>query len=150
MPNDPGTEALIRAYVEAAASRDLERVWTFYSEDIVYEDCALRQIHRGIEATKKFYIETMTGLDVAWIVDTIVATDESYGVAGQMSGTHSHDLPGMPATGRAFSVPCASIGEVRDGKIIHNRDFWNNHDLLKQLGFLSHHSSPDPAALPSV
>ena len=34
MPNDPETEALIRGYVEAAAARDLDRVWPFYSDDI--------------------------------------------------------------------------------------------------------------------
>jgi len=136
MPNNSETEALIRGYVEAAAAGDLERVWPFYSDDIVYEDCALGQVHHGIDATKKFYVETMTSLDVTWVVDTIVATDEGFGVAGHMSGTHNHDLPGMPATGRPFSVPCASIGEVRGGKIVRNRDFWNNHSLLKQLGFL--------------
>jgi ketosteroid isomerase-like protein len=53
-----------------------------------------------------------------------------------MTGRHIHDLPGMPATGRTFSVPGSSIADVRDGKITRNRDFWNNHDLLKQLGIL--------------
>lgn len=134
MANDPKTEALILGYVQACQDRDFERIWTFYDDDIVYEDRALGQIHVGIEATKQFYLSTMNGLDVNWIVDRIHATAGGFGLEGFMEGTHKHDLPGMPATGRTFKVPCASIGEVRDGKIVGNRDYWNNYDLLKQLG----------------
>ena len=136
MPNDPSTQAIVEGYVAAIESRDLDRVWTYYDDDIVYEDTAVQQTYRGLEATKKFYIFSMSALDVRWHVDTIVATDEGFGVAWTMTGTHLHDLPGMPATNRSFSVSGASIAEVREGKIVHNRDFWNHHDLLKQLGFL--------------
>jgi steroid delta-isomerase-like uncharacterized protein len=135
MPNSESTEQLIRGYVEAIASGDLERVFAFYDEDIVYEDTAVAQTYHGIEATKKFYTVSMSALDVRWRVDTIVATEESYGLAWVMTGRHVHDLPGMPATGRSFEVPGASVGEVRNGKITRNRDFWNHHDMLKQLGY---------------
>lgn len=135
MPNDLETEKLVKGYVDAIGSGDLERVWPYYADNIVYEDCAVRQIHYGIEAVKKFYVTTMGALNVKWLVDTIYATDEGFGIAWHMGGSHDHDLPGMPATGRMFTVPGASIAEVKDGKIVRNRDFWNNHDLLKQLGF---------------
>jgi steroid delta-isomerase-like uncharacterized protein len=136
MTNDPMVEKLVWDYVAACSARDLERIWTFYSDDVIYEDCALGQVHVGLEATKKFYTETMMGLDVDWTVDTVVATAGGFAVAGLMKGKHVTDLPGMPATHRDFSVPCASVGEVRDGKITRNRDYWNNYDLLKQLGLL--------------
>lgn len=134
MPNDQDTEKLVKGYVEAIASGDLERVWAYYADNIVYEDTAVRQIHHGIEAVKKFYVTSMSALNVKWIVDTIVCTDEGFGISWHMGGSHDHDLPGMRATGKLFTVPGASIGEVRDGKIVRNRDFWNLHDLLKQLG----------------
>jgi steroid delta-isomerase-like uncharacterized protein len=135
MPNHKSTEALIQGYVEAIASGDLERVFAFYDDDIVYEDTAVSQTYKGIDATKKFYTVSMAALDVRWRVDTIVATEESYGLAWVMTGRHVHDLPGMPATGLSFEVPGASVGEVRDEKITLNRDFWNHHDMLKQLGY---------------
>jgi steroid delta-isomerase-like uncharacterized protein len=136
MPNHPDTELMVRQYADAIGSRDLDRVWSFYADDIVYEDTAVQQVHRGLEAVKEFYVKGMGALDVTWTVDTIVCTDTAFGLAWKMTGRHIHDLPGMPATGRTFAVPGSSIGEVRDGKIVHNRDFWNNHDLLKQLGIL--------------
>lgn len=134
MANDPKTEELILGYVQACQDRDFDRIWTYYDDDIVYEDRALGQVHVGIEATKEFYLSTMNGLDVNWVVERIHATEDGFGLEGYMEGTHVHDLPGMPATGKSFKVPCASIGEVRDGRIVGNRDYWNNLDLLKQLG----------------
>ena len=134
MANDPKTEALILGYAQACLDRDFDRIWTYYHDDIVYEDCALGQVHVGIEATKKFYLSTMNGLDVDWVVTRVHATESGFGLESYMEGTHVKDLPGMPATGKTFKVPCASIGEIQDGKIIGNRDYWNNFDLLKQLG----------------
>jgi steroid delta-isomerase-like uncharacterized protein len=88
-----------------------------------------------LKATKAFYTASMTALDVRWHVNEILTTEEGYGLAWVMTGQHVKDLPGMPATNRTFEVPGASIGEVRDGKITRNRDFWNHHALLKQLGY---------------
>jgi ketosteroid isomerase-like protein len=51
-----------------------------------------------------------------------------------MEGTHGHDLPGMPAMGRSFKDPCASVGELRNGEITGDRDYWNSDALLEQLG----------------
>jgi steroid delta-isomerase-like uncharacterized protein len=135
MPNHPETEQLVRGYVDAIASRVHEDVFAFYDDDIVYEDTAVRQIYRGLEATKGFYKKSMTALAVSWSVDTIVCHESGFGLAWVMTGRHELDLPGMPATGRKFEVPGASIAEVRGGKIVHNRDFWNNLDLLTQLGY---------------
>ncbi|MFE3059930.1 ester cyclase [Nocardia sp. NPDC059239] len=137
MPNNPETEALVHGYLAAAAAGDLERIWTFYADDIVYEDTSVHQVYHGIEATKIFYVKTMGGLDVHWEVDDIIATDEGFAVGGFMAGRHVKDLPGMPATNKTFKVACASIASVRNGKITRNRDFWSNADLLHQLGFLS-------------
>lgn len=133
MPNDAGTEALVRGYLAAAAAGDLEQVWSFYASNIVYHDTSVQQIYHGIEATKAFYVETMGGLDVHWVVDEVYATAAGFAIGGYMEGRHVHDLPGMPATGRTFQVACASMADVRRGKITRNRDFWNNADLLAQL-----------------
>jgi SnoaL-like polyketide cyclase len=92
------------------------------------------QVYHGIEQVKQFYIKSMRALDVRWIVDSCYATDEGFGIAWHMGGIHEKDLPGMPSTGRFFTVPGASIAQVKTGKIVRNRDFWNNLDLLRQLG----------------
>jgi ketosteroid isomerase-like protein len=136
MPNHAGTAELVRRYLDAAAAAagDYETIWSCYADNIVYEDTSVRQIYYGIEATKEFYVTTMGGLDVHWVGEEMYATEYGFGTGGHMAGRHVHDLPGMPATHREFKVICASITEVRNSVITRNRDFWNNADLLAQLG----------------
>ncbi|MGO4385519.1 nuclear transport factor 2 family protein [Specibacter sp. RAF43] len=136
MANDPNTEALVKNYFEAWHSGDMEAVYSFLADNIVYEDTSIRQIHYGIKAVKRFQSSMTEALKFRWIVDTIYATDEGFGISWIQGGFHNLDLPGMPATGKPWAVAGASIAEVRDGKIVRNRDYWNNHQLLKQLGFL--------------
>lgn len=134
MPNNPETEKLVKGYVRAIGSGDLDEVWSFYADNIVYEDTAVNQIYYGIEDVKKFYAESLATLDGQWMVDTCYATEEGFGISWHRGGIHDRDLPGMPATGKFFTIPGASIARVKNGKIVRIRDFWNNLDLLKQLG----------------
>lgn len=134
MPNNPETEKLVKGYVRAIGSGDLDEVWSFYADNIVYEDTAVNQIYYGIEDVKKFYAESLGALGGQWMVDTCYATEEGFGISWHRGGIHERDLPGIPATGKFFTIPGASIARVKNGKIVRIRDFWNNLDLLKQLG----------------
>ena len=53
-----------------------------------------------------------------------------------MRGLHTGDLPGMPATGRSFSVAGAKFTRVRNGEIVSATLYWNMADLLTQVGVL--------------
>jgi steroid delta-isomerase-like uncharacterized protein len=51
-----------------------------------------------------------------------------------MEGTQTGEWPEARTTGEAFSVPGVSILELRDGRIAAGRDYWDLHDLMRQLG----------------
>ena len=65
-------------------------------------------------------------------------------VAGQwaviewvMSGTHKGDLPGIPATGKAFSAVRGSIIlELEAGKIRRESDYWDAATFMRPVGLL--------------
>lgn len=134
MPNHPENEALIRRYFDAMAVQDFETVWTCYADDIRYEDVALGHVYEGLEATKAFYLQYMTALNVVNRIESLVTTDTAFGIGWRMTGTHDADLPGLPATGRTFTVPGATMGTIADGRIRTNIDYWNLADLMAQLG----------------
>jgi steroid delta-isomerase-like uncharacterized protein len=137
MPNHVEHERLLRRYYEAINDRDYEAVWDCFTADVVYTDAALGHVFNGLEAFKAFYLQYMGALGVSMKLGEIVTTDTGYGITNHFYGTHSEDLPGMPATGKSFSVPSASIGTFEHGKIKTNTDYWNLHDLLKQLGLIN-------------
>jgi hypothetical protein len=50
--------------------------------------------------------------------------------------TDQGDLPGMPATGKPFSVRGATALQLDDGRISRNSDYWDMATLLTQLGLM--------------
>ena len=54
-----------------------------------------------------------------------------------MSGTHKGDLPGIPDTGKRFSlVRGSTILEREAGKIRRESDYWDAATFMKQVGLL--------------
>jgi steroid delta-isomerase-like uncharacterized protein len=52
----------------------------------------------------------------------------------RVGGTHKEELEGMPATGRAVLIEACNIMQVRDGKIVRERDYYDTLEMLKQIG----------------
>ena len=64
----------------------------------------------------------------AWVTD-----DKSFAIEMVYSGTQKGDFPGLPATGKRFSIRMCSFGEFENDKIKGRRDYWDLVTLRKQL-----------------
>jgi len=51
-----------------------------------------------------------------------------------MSGRHTQDFQGLPASGRSFSVQQVHIFRLADGKLLEHRSIRDDLELLRQLG----------------
>jgi carboxymethylenebutenolidase len=51
-------------------------------------------------------------------------------------------LPGVPPTGRCVEVPLVVVVGFRDGKVAHERIYWDQASVLKQIGLLTDPSLP--------
>jgi carboxymethylenebutenolidase len=51
-------------------------------------------------------------------------------------------LPGIPPTGRRVEVPLVVVVGFRDGKLAHERIYWDQASVLKQIGLLTDPSLP--------
>jgi len=125
-------------WAEGWSSHDMERVASVFTDDCIYEDVALGVVNRGKEELKAFgngFIEGVPDLKVD--VTSRFATAEMAAVEWTMSGTHTGDLPGMPATGRSFSLRGASVFRIRADRLMRCNDYWDLATFQKQLGFTS-------------
>jgi steroid delta-isomerase-like uncharacterized protein len=50
------------------------------------------------------------------------------------TGTHLHDYPGLPATGRSFSIPGVTVVVRRGGKIVRESLYYDMAEVQRQLG----------------
>ncbi|MFV2198668.1 ester cyclase [Nocardiopsis sp. LOL_012] len=53
---------------------------------------------------------------------------------GTVTGTHRGPLIDVPASGRRISVDLCSVVDVRDGLILHEREYVDKFTLLQQVG----------------
>ena len=127
-------------YIKAWNSHDTNKIISFFTDDCIYEDVALGIVHHGIKETTAF-VNTMAVdfPDFKLELKSVFGAGDWAGCEWVMSGTHSHALsgmPGIPPTGKTFSVRGASIAQMRKGKISRNSDYYNMATLLQQLGLM--------------
>ena len=118
-------------------SHDVEKIVSFFADDGVHEDMAIGAVYRGKEELKVFISSSFV-----FFPDWKAEVKSRFGAGDWsarewiMSGTHGGDLPGLPATGKRFSVRGASITELHEDKIRRNTDYWNLALFLQQIGVM--------------
>ena len=92
---------------------------------------------RGITDAKKFYANYITGFsNREFIVKDIFGQGDKLVKHWAFKGTHTGDFFGIPATGKAVNVEGATIARIVNGKIVEERDFFDNLEFSQQLGII--------------
>jgi predicted ester cyclase len=52
-------------------------------------------------------------------------------------GTHRGDFMGIAPTGKRVEIPVCNVIEVRDGKVIREREYMDNLHMMIQLGVIA-------------
>jgi predicted ester cyclase len=74
--------------------------------------------------------------DLRVTIDDLMVDGDRFASRTTVTGTHTGDLMGMPATGRHISVEAVDIGRIEDGQA---KDRWgglNMYSMLTQLGVI--------------
>jgi steroid delta-isomerase-like uncharacterized protein len=125
-------------YLDAWNAHDGDAVVSWMTDDAVYEDVALGQMHKGKEAIRTFVNDMESNLSSDYRFEAVSeqSTDTAYHTEWRLCGTHDRDGGGLPATNKQFEIRGVSVGTLQDGKIKTNRDYWNMADFLAQIGIL--------------
>ena len=137
MAND--VEKMMMDYLAATNAHDLEKILTFFTDDCVYDCMPMGKVSHGKKELKDFFSSTFANMpDFKIEAKSGFNTGDWGAVEWVMSGTFAHsNIPGVPATGKSFSVRGASITEFRGGKISRNTNYWNLASMLQQVGTMS-------------
>ncbi|MEO7352505.1 MAG: ester cyclase [Marmoricola sp.] len=74
------------------------------------------------------------GLEGPWEIDEIFSAGDRVVVRWTGTGTHSHELNGIPPTGKSISVDAISIHQVVENKVAESWQVWDTLGLLQQIG----------------
>ena len=106
-----------------------------YAKHAVVEDSMYEQPFVGraaIMARKSEGLAALAGVQIA--VTNRVVVGNQLTVEWVASGTHTGDYPGLPATGRAFSIPGVTVVVREQGKIVRESIYYDRAEVLRQLG----------------
>lgn len=126
---------VLAAAVEAWNAGNGERYLELYDASIVHHGPAPEPLDQ--EANRAFYEELWAAFPGAQLVidDTIVEGDR-LAARFRLSGEHTGEFRGIPATGRPFVLRGQTILRFQDGRVVER---WTTSDLLgllTQLGVI--------------
>ena len=132
------TRGVLDDLAAAWTEHDIDKLLSICTDDCIYEDVTMAAVNRGKAEVKVFgegvlaaFPDFKLELSSGFILEKAAAAEWT------MSGTHKGDLPGLPATGKPFTVRGASICELREGKISRISDYWDMAAFLKQIGLMA-------------
>jgi steroid delta-isomerase-like uncharacterized protein len=91
----------------------------------------------GIEGTKNYYGNFLTGFsDAEFTFVDIFGQGDKLVKHWNFRGTHDGDFFGIPPTGKSLNLYGTTLILMEDGKIKQEQNFFDNLDMLTQLGLM--------------
>ncbi len=142
-------KAVVRVIFDGFNARDLDRVASRCADDFVLEDLPAGLTLRGPEGMRQWL---QTWVDAA--PDAHARLERIFGegdwVATEHHGTATHTgplrTPGgeIPPTGRTLDLWFSENYQLRDGKLVRMRVYYDGAAVLRQLGLI-----PEPGQAPA-
>ena len=134
---DLSPEGVVVGFFEALAAHDFNRAAGPIAEDCDWQNVASGARFRGPEAIVKGLREFVAAFpDWRVSVDRVTCAGEIVVVEWDTSGTFQQPFRGAKPNGKRFNRQGCAVAEVRGGKIVRYRDFYDRATLLQQLGLL--------------
>src|SRR6266404_653473 len=108
---------------------------TAFSPDIVLHTSPTEI--QGIDSAKRYYANYVTGFsNRQFTVKDIFGQGDKLVKFWEFKGTHTGDFFGIKPTGKTVDVIGATITRIVNGKIVEERDFFDNLEFMQQLGLI--------------
>lgn len=127
------TTDLVQKQFAAWNAHDANKVASFYTDDVVYEDVAFGLKAHGHAEMLKLAADFFAAVpDLKLEVVSNTSMENRGSVEWVFGGT---DV-GLYKTGKKFSVRGASVYDLRGGKFSSNRDYYDSASIMRQVGIL--------------
>ncbi len=136
--------ALVDEHVRRENAHDLDGILATFGPEARYDDEPWGDHRRGRDEVRLYYRELLSAAaDFRIEVQNRYATDEAVILEVMISGTHTGDWRGLPATGRKVSFPLCGIFTFDSGdRILGEKIYYDRVSILKQLGIFREPATP--------
>lgn len=128
---------LVRRFVaEGINGVDLAAFDELVAEDVDFD--APPGLPRSREGWKQNRLLLQSGFpDAHWAEELVIGEGDTVVWRGVMTGTHTGNFFGIPATGRQIAVTATSMLRLWDGKIVWQRMNSDDLGMMTQLGMVA-------------
>jgi steroid delta-isomerase-like uncharacterized protein len=92
-------------------------------------------VQKGVDAIMAINQGFATGMSDAHIdIKSIHSAGNTAVIEFTGTGTHDGDLMGIAASGKKLSMPVCNVIDVKDGKILAEREYMDMMHLMQQIG----------------
>lgn len=132
------SQEMFREYFAAWNAHDVEKIASFFTDDLAYEHVPRGETYRSKDQLKAWVKASFDAIpDFKLDITSLFASGDLLACEWVMTGTDTHPLsPDAPATGKSFSVRGTTIAQMKDGKIQREADYWDLATFLRQLGLM--------------
>jgi steroid delta-isomerase-like uncharacterized protein len=127
-------EAVVREYLDSFNSRDWARLRGVLADSYSYTGGDGQRMDgpdAGV-AVAQMFAGAMS--DAKITIQKVHVAGDTAAVEFTGSGTHDGDFQGIPASGRKISMPAVTVLDVKDGKVVAEREYMDGAHLLQQMG----------------
>jgi steroid delta-isomerase-like uncharacterized protein len=125
---------IVRRYQEAYNTNDLEALDEVVAVDVLTPKI-MPGVPSGLDGAKAVHRKSLLGMpDFHTTIDDLIAEGDKVVARVTMTGTHTGDFWGFPATGRKVLFTGIYVARIENGKIVEH---WGEEDgigLMQQIG----------------
>ena len=121
----------------AGGSQEMDRLLSFMSEDIRYEDVPSGAVFVGHDGVRKMAAQALQmSADLTITLVSSVIADDQFAFETEARGTNTGPLGAIPATQRKFVLRGVSVGRIVGAKVVSHKDYWDLASFLRQVGLM--------------
>lgn len=118
-------------------SHDIDGVLTFYDDEITWFNMPMEEVYRGKDAVRNYLGQMFHAFpDLTFEVTFRLPRGSQVAEQWVIRGTHRGTFFGIPATGRPVEIQGMGLVELRDGKFLRDRFYFDSGAVLRQMGLL--------------
>jgi steroid delta-isomerase-like uncharacterized protein len=129
--------SVVLAFVECGNRGDLQGAADLHGDDLVFHMPGMPAMNKPAwEQFNQQWFGAFPDLHIEVDPSTMTVQEDRAAGYYTLTGTHTGDFMGIPATGRRISVTGVNLFRVRDGKIVEE---WVSNDslgMMQQLGLV--------------
>lgn len=131
----------IDEYKLAWNQHDLNKLISFFADDGIYDNVSQGDVYQGKKEVTAFINSMFVDMpDLKLDFKSVFSAGDWMGIEVVMSGTFAHSsMPGVPATGKTFSLRGVSVIQLRNGLITRKSFYVNMATFLQQVGLMPGH-----------